>query len=357
LTGITGHDGKQAMQIASLGYRVPAKAFTNDDVLAYMDRLNPNVARGRKNHYLAIVSKLLERSGARARHWCDKEQGERPVDLILGVMDDALEDAGMKASDIDLLIYCGVGKGFIEPANAYFYANAKGMHTANCFDVTDACMSWVRSLQTAYLMLQSGAAKNAMIVNGEFHLGFHDNWEIRGYKSLLHTFPMYTIGEATTATVLTPSDQEWIFDYRSRPEFADLCTIPLPGYEDYVEPTKRIGHNGPHGFVSWGTDLFREAQALMDELIADCIDDPTSKAWYFPHAPSKTAYETGLRKCGVPLEKVYLEVYPRFGNIVSASVPVGLSLAERTGALKRGDDIALIPASAGITTSVVQFTY
>ena len=55
---------------------------------------------------------------------------------------------------------------------------------------------------------------------GEFHRGFHDNWEIRDYKALLHTFPMYTIGEATTATVLTPSDEEWTFDYRSRPEFA-----------------------------------------------------------------------------------------------------------------------------------------
>ena len=45
------------------------------------------------------------------------------------------------------------------------------------------------------------------------------------------TFPMYTIGEATTATVLVPSDDEWTFEFRAKPELADLCTIPIEGFE------------------------------------------------------------------------------------------------------------------------------
>jgi 3-oxoacyl-[acyl-carrier-protein] synthase III len=64
-----------------------------------------------------------------------------------------------------------------------------------------------------------------------------------------------------------------------------------------------------------------------------------------------------MPKYGVPAEKIYLQVYPRFGNLVSASIPVGLCLAESEGELHRGDAIAFIPASAGIVTSVVQLTY
>ena len=196
-----------------------------------------------------------------------------------------------------------------------------------------------------------------MVVNGEFHVGFHDNWEIRDLDSLMYTFPMYTIGEAATAVVLQGSDDEWSFDYRSRPRYADLCTIPLPSYTDFIEPTERIGHNGEHKFVSYGYDLFNEASTLLGELLRDTIADPAAKSLYFPHAPSKAIYRDKMPRYGVPVDKVYLEVYPEFGNLVSASLPVGMSHAERAGVLQRGADVALVPASAGIVTSVVQLTY
>ncbi|NJL65805.1 MAG: hypothetical protein HC849_33875 [Oscillatoriales cyanobacterium RU_3_3] len=95
----------------------------------------------------------------------------------------------------------------------------------------------------------------------------------------------------------------------------------------------------------------------MGELIDMSIDIPASKVWYFPHAPSKTVYEEFLPKHGIPVEKIYLEVYPRCGNVVSASIPLGIRLAEEEGKLKRGDPICLVPVSAGLVASVVQLTY
>jgi 3-oxoacyl-[acyl-carrier-protein] synthase III len=345
------------MRIASVAYRVPSVKLTNQDVVQYIDDQNPDVPSTRKIPYLKLAKKLLDQTGAETRYWRDFDARERAADLIIGAMDDALDKANMVPGDIDLLIYCGVGRGFLEPANAYFYAKAKGMKTTNCFDVTDACMSWIRALHIAYLMLQAGSFKTVMIINGEFHWGFHDSFQIRDIRSLEYTFPTYTIGEAASATILVAGPQEWQFAYSSQPEYADLCTIPLQSYANFVDPTERMNLNGINRFVSYGRDLFREATKTLGELFLQTIEDVNSKVWYFPHAPSKTLYQERSPEFGLPSEKVYLQVYPRFGNLVSASIPVGLCLAAAEGRLKQGDPIALIPASAGLVAAVVQLTF
>ncbi|MEM7254323.1 MAG: 3-oxoacyl-[acyl-carrier-protein] synthase III C-terminal domain-containing protein [Pseudomonadota bacterium] len=345
------------MRISAVRHRVPSRVVTNDEVLDLLDRSNPTLSRTKKRCYLAAVRHLFRACDANTRHWRDTDQGERAHELITGAMQDALNDAGMVPNDIDLLIYCGVGKGFVEPANAYFFAKAMGMKETNCFDITDACMSWIRALQTAYLMLKAGSFRRIMIINGECHYGIHDSWRIRELRALEHTFPMYTIGEAATATIVEASDVEWQFDYMSEPEHADLCTIPMPAFREFSEPSERIGLNGPQTFVSFGRELFNHGARLTTTLMQRVIHDFQAISWYFPHAPSKTIYKESFQKIQAPTNKLYLDVFPKFGNVVSASIPVGLSKAKADGSLARGDSIALIPASAGMVASCVQFTF
>jgi 3-oxoacyl-[acyl-carrier-protein] synthase III len=345
------------LKIAALAYRVPSRLMTNTDMIEMVDRANPDISRLRKATFLRAVHSLYGRLGANTRYVRDLEAGEKATDIILGALDDALSRAGMRPEDVELLIYCGVGRGFLEPANAYFYAKARDMQSANCFDVTDACMSWVRALQIAHLMLAAGTVRNAVVINGEFHLGIHDDWKIGTLNSLAYTFPMYTIGEAATATVLLPSDQQWRFDYDSRPDLADLCTIPLPGYSEFVPLSNRIGLNGPYKFVSFGRELFEEATRMMGGMVGRCVADFNAHRWYFPHAPARTIYETMLPKYGVPKERIFLGVFPQFGNVVSASIPLGMSLAQQAGVLERGDSVAFVPVSAGMAASVVQTVF
>lgn len=347
------------MKIKSIAYRVPSKKLDNDDTIDYIDRRNPHLSSTQKALYLKLVKKLLVQTGAETRYWRDFDAGEKAGDLILSAMDEALEKANMSANDIDLLIYCGVERGFLEPANAYFYAKAKGMRLVNCFDITDACMSWIRALHIAYLMLRSQTFKTVMVINGEFHGTNMEraNWEIRHPQSLTYTFPQYTIGEAATATILIPSQNPWTFSYLSRPEYADLCTIPLNHYRDFVEPNDNINLNGIDRFTSFGKELFQAGSQALVELFSQTITDSDRNVLYFPHAASKTVYEKKASLLDVPSEKVYLQVYPRFGNLVSASIPVGLCLAREEGKLKEGDAIALVPVSAGLVASVVQLIY
>ena len=112
------------MKIAAVAYRVPSGRVTNDALLTYMDKCNPTVPAQKKRPYLKMVERLLRQTGAENRYWRDPKGDEKASDLILGAMNDALEQENLAATDIDLLIYCDVGRGFLEPANAYFYAHA-----------------------------------------------------------------------------------------------------------------------------------------------------------------------------------------------------------------------------------------
>ena len=345
------------MKIKAISYRVPSKLISNDDVLDFIDSKNPNIVRSNKAVYLKFVNRLLRQTGAKTRYWLDLAAGERAIDSILPVMDEALNQAGLKPKNIDLLIYCGVGRGFLEPANAYFYARLKGMTSAQCFDITDACMSWVRALQIAQQMLETGAYRTIMVLNAEFNFASHGNWEIRGLQSLNYTFPMYTIGEATTATIVTGEGEPWRFDYLSRPGSASLCTIPLEDYASYIGFDETVNLNGINRFVSFGKELFEESRRALVTLFTQTITDVHSHTLYFPHAPSKTIYEDVWAALGHPAEKLFLSVYPRFGNLVSASIPVGLCLAQAEGRLCEGNSIAFIPASAGIVAAVAQLKF
>src|SRR3972149_3466271 len=132
------------MKIDSIGVRIPTRKITNQNILEMLEQHSPEASTLLLKTYQRIVKGLFSAAGSQVRHVRDEEKGEKASDFILGAMTDALEKANIKAEEIDLLIYCGVGKGFLEPANAYFYAQKLGM-TASCFDIVDACMSWIRA--------------------------------------------------------------------------------------------------------------------------------------------------------------------------------------------------------------------
>ena len=346
------------MKIESIGVRIPSRTITNDDVLKYLEEYSPDTPAILVKTYQRIVRGLFSAAGSQNRQVRDETKGEKASTFIIGAMEDALEKANIKAEDIDLLIYCGVGKGFLEPANAYFYAQKMGM-TASCFDIVDACMSWIRALEISYEFFKSGRYKKIMVVNGEFNIyhGFPDNFKIKDLRQVEYTFPTYTIGEAASATILTPSEAQWKFAFKSVPALADLCTIPLDGYDNFVEPSKRVGRNGLYNFVSYGRELFDAARKYLAPLVKEMVGDIYAPDIYFPHAASDAAYLAASRDHSLPQEKMFAEVFPKYGNIVSASIPVGMDMALKSGKLQRGNNVVFCPASAGMVYSAVQFVY
>ncbi|HVO37880.1 MAG TPA: 3-oxoacyl-[acyl-carrier-protein] synthase III C-terminal domain-containing protein [Spirochaetia bacterium] len=346
------------MRIESIGVSVPTRKITNEDILRLLEEKSNGISPLILKTYQRMVKGLFTMAGSDIRYIRDTDKDEKAADFIIMAVEGALEKANLRPQDIDLLIYCGVGKGFLEPANAYFYAQKMGM-SCSCFDIVDACMSWIRALEVSYEFFRSGRYRHVMILNGEFNIqhGFPDNFKIQNLRQIEYTFPTYTIGEAATATILSASDSEWKFAYKSVPALADLCTIPLDGYENFVDPNKRIGKNGVYNFVSYGKELFDAARRYLVPVVRELVPDFDEPDIYFPHAASDAAYLSASRDAAVPEEKMYAKVFPAYGNVVSASIPMGMDMALKEGRLKRGHDVVLCPASAGMVYSAVRFVY
>jgi acyl-CoA:acyl-CoA alkyltransferase len=346
------------MRIDSVGVKVPSRKVTNADILQMLEEHSNGVSPILLKTYQRMVRGLFTMAGSEVRYARDEKKNEKASDFIIGAMKEALEKAELTAGDIDLLIYCGVGKGFLEPANAYFYAQHMRM-TCSCFDIVDACMSWIRALEISYEFFKSGRYKHIMILNGEFNIyhGYPDNFKIEHLRQIEYTFPTYTIGEAATATIVSPTDDEWKFAYKSVPALADLCTIPLDGYENFVEPSRRLGKNGINNFVSYGKELFDAANKYLAPVVKELVSDWNEPDIYFPHAASDAAYLTASKTHMLPAEKMYAKVFPNFGNIVSASIPMGIYMAQNDGCLKRGHKVVFCPASAGMVYAAVRFVY
>jgi 3-oxoacyl-[acyl-carrier-protein] synthase III len=346
------------MIIQSMALRTPSRCLSNDDIIELIREYNHTSSSGEVLRYCEKIKQLLQAAGAQTRYIRDRPRGERGFDLTIDAVRSALAEAGIVKDKLDLIIFCGVGRGFVEPANAVFVAKALGV-ACDAFDILDACMSWVRAMHVAYNFLANRTYSNALIVNAEFNVyehGLPDLLKICSDEKIRYTFPALTIGEATTATVVTASERHWNFHFRSAPASAALCSIPLPGYEEFCEPDPRLGLNGPHRLVSFGSELsFRAVRAMVAFLKVMYHDLEPADIW-FPHATAEPVLRFIADKLGLS-NKMYLDVFAHYGNLVSASIPAGMVLANRDGRLGRGDRMVLCPATAGMAFALVEGEY
>jgi acyl-CoA:acyl-CoA alkyltransferase len=344
--------------IRGMSVKIPSRCVTNDDILAGIYQANPGVPARDLHRYCRTLEYLLKRAGAKTRFYRDRAKGETALGLIIDAAHHAMGEAGVGPSDIDALIFCGVGRGFLEPANAAFISGALGL-AGDAFDVSEACMSWVRSLHIAYNFMATGTYSTVLIVNGEFTVfehGLPDVNLLRSPDQLRHTFAAFTIGEAASATVVGTSPNPWHFRFRADPSLVDLCTLPIRGYQEFAVPNPRLGLNGLHQLVSFSEELSTIAIEEMVRFVRDVYETPHRFDLWFPHGASTNLCEAAGRRLGLG-DRVYSEVFASHGNLISASIPAAMAMATQDGRLRRGHHIVLCPASAGMSFALVDGQY
>ena len=344
--------------IQSLAVRMPSRCVSNQELLEWIGEANSDRPSSQVARYCRQLERLLTKAGAETRYFRDKERGETAFSLMMDAVRSALAEAEVEPSEIGLIIYCGVGRGFLEPANAAFVSKALDIR-CDAFDVAEACMSWVRALHIAYNFLKNGTYSHVLVVNGEFMVyesGLPNVLTIRSEDQLRYTFPAFTVGEAATATVLAPSERPWQFFFRSEPSLATLCTLPLPGYEEFAELDQRLGLNGIHQLVSFGQELSMAAVNGMIEFIRETYEDVSCFDLWFPHAATESLCHLAAARLGLG-DKLYAHVFRRHGNLISASIPVAMNMALKEQRLVRGQKIVLCPVSAGVSYGLVECEY
>lgn len=347
------------MRIDSVKFVQPSRVLSNDDIVGLVRQHSTGTYKGDLEKALEMIRRLLERSGAEYRCWLG--EGQKPLDLITQAAEEALEEADCDKQDIDLLIFTGVDRGFLEPANSYFVAHALGMDRVECFDVVDACQSWSRAVRISHSFLQNGSYNRILIVNGEFAMNggglvYPALFTLERLDQIAWCFPGYTLGEGATATVVSKDPKRhWHFQYSSRPDFAELCTIPLKGYERFCLPSNSIGLNGVGHFTSFGDEMLSTGIDEVVEVFQKLNPPRKELRAVFPHTVSKKATDNAADRLGI--KHLMYTIYPRCGNLASASVPAGMALAVNEGIISRGDLIAGWVGSAGMSYSAYSFVY
>ncbi len=346
------------MIIESIAASFPKRRVSNEDVIDLLRHYSTHF-EGDPDKMLRLVRTLLDRSGLVNRNW--RAPGERPIDHLALTVQDTLERSGFRPGDIELLVYVGIGGGFREPGNSYMVAKTLGMGKAQCFDIIDACMSWTRALSVVDSLFKAGSCRNALVVNAEFNAtegvaGFPENFRVRKLDELNYLLPTYTIGEAATATLLLPDRPDnFSITFHSRPELADLCMIPMAGYEGYYQVDEVVAALGEGRFTARGTELHDHLAEEMPALIRNAGAAVAQARAVFTHSSSTPAWTRIGQQHGFA-EKIF-HVYPETGNIVSASIPAAMALAQKAGKLSKGDPVMCLMGSAGMSFALGQFVF
>ena len=347
------------MKINAIDAQFPSRVITREETLSLIEHYSKDTYQGNLDLALRTVSRLLHISGASTRRWL--AGGEKPIDFIIQAIKNALKKSDLEKEDIDLIIYTGVGRGFLEPGNGYLVARAMGMNDVECFDVLDACMSFTRSLNMAENYLKNEQYENILIVNGEFNnlegsILYPENYKLTSIEQVEYTFPTYTVGDVATATIVTNDpNKTWEWKFKSRADWSDLCTAPISGFEGYTVDTDRVGKNGVGNFCSFGNLMHEYGGQEIMKPFQSLETDVDKVAKIFPHASSKSAWAHYAEELDIT-DKMYY-VYPKFGNLVSASVPAGIFLSEQENLVKRDDVLAGWVGSAGMSFAAFTFQY
>ncbi len=256
----------------------------------------------------------------------------------------ALACAGLEASELDFIIYGSCSFDEHVPNTASGLQVRLGANKAAAMDVNTACTSFLYGMSTATAFIQSGMAKNVLVIGVE-HISKFMDWENRNVAVLF--------GDGAAAAVFQVSD---------KPE--GVIAQKLQCYAD-ARQTLRVRGKGAlysntgvvYGDTRWdfdGQEIFKKAVTGMGDASVDVlkqagvtIDDVDVVV---PHQANLRIIEAVAKRAGAPMDKVFLTVQ-KYGNMSAATAPVALVEAIEAGRIKPGG-LVLIPAfGAGLTLS------
>ncbi len=286
---------------------------------------------------------IRERTGIAQRHIADESQASS--DLALEASRAALQAAGARPEDIDLIIVATSTPDFIFPSTACLLQAKLGATDCPAFDVQAVCSGFVYALSTADKFIKSGQHKCALVVGAEVFSRILD-WNDRGTCVLF--------GDGAGAVVLRASDTPGIHASVLRADGRHAGMLSVPGN---VSGGKIIGSP----FLQMvGNQVFKFAVKVLDEvgretlaLAGAGVEDVD---WLIPHQANVRILDATARKLGIPPEKVVVTV-DHHGNTSAASIPLALDEYVRAGRIRPGDRLLMEGVGGGFTWGAVYATY
>jgi 3-oxoacyl-[acyl-carrier-protein] synthase-3 len=304
------------------GSALPPRVMTNDEFAAFVETSD---------------EWIRERTGIVQRHIAG--EGETTGTLATAAAKAALADAGIPASEINLIVLATATPDSTFPATATQVQDALGCHGGIAFDVAAVCSGFLYALATADSMLRTGLAKCALVIGAETFSRILD-WEDRTTCVLF--------GDGAGAVVLRAEDVA--------EDGPGVLATRLHADGTHGELLYVDGGPSTTGTVGKlrmkGREVFRHAVVNLAQVFEDVLEatghDASELDWIVPHQANLRILEATARKLGLPFEKVVVTV-DRHANTSAASVPLAFDVARRDGRIKPGDLVMLEAMGGGFT--------
>ncbi len=312
-------------KVIGTGSYLPDKVLTNFDLEKIVDTTD---------------EWIVTRSGIRERHIV--AVGEMTSDLALQASLKAIESAGVKADEIDLIVVATTSPDKMFPSTACLLQDKLGIVNGGAaFDLQAVCGGFVYAVNTADLYIRTGQAKTALVVGAEVMSRMVD-WTDRATCVLF--------GDGAGAVIMQASDAPGVLAAKLHSDGRHHALLRADGNicNGEVQGDPFIKMEGQAVFKFAVTALSR----VVDEVLQDAGMQGSDVDWLVPHQANIRIIEATAKKLGLSMDKV-VTTLSHHGNTSSASIPLALDAAVRDGRVKAGQNVLLEAIGGGFTWGAV----
>jgi 3-oxoacyl-[acyl-carrier-protein] synthase-3 len=297
----------------------------------------------------------LERiTGVRERRWAAPDV--KPSDLAAAAGRRALERASLGPEDVDVVLFCGITRDFIEPATSNAVAATLGAEHARVFDVTNACNGLIDGIDVADSLLRTGKARRVLVTTGE-RASAHISWANRTPEDVLRAVGGFVVGDGGAALVMEECDDPERGlrerEYRSDPRHWSLAVAGR--FRPTTQACEICGSIVDLPFLCDGRRLFEVGFRMMPEVMLAVLGrtgwSVESLDLVFCHEASKRFVKEGSEMLG-PSDNpapLFWSTVERFGNTSTMSLALQMAEADEAGRLGPGAKILALGGSSGVS--------
>ena len=316
----------QRVGILGLGAYMPEKVLTNQDLEKIVDTSD---------------EWITTRTGIKERRICEK--GVATSDLAAKASIEAIQNAGLKPTDLDLIILATISPDMVFPSTACVVQNKIG---ARCpgFDISAACSGFPYAVTLGEGLIRSGMYKYILVIGAEV-ISTYINWKDRSTCVLF--------GDGAGAAVLGPAnDGHGILSTYLGADGSQAKLLQIPAGGSAIPTSQESIEQGLHYVQMEGSEIFKSAVKTMSESVLEV----TKRAHLtvqdidclIPHQANLRILNAVSERTGIDPKKVYINL-DRYGNMSAASTVVALYEAVKEGQVKKDSIIVLVAFGSGLT--------
>lgn len=313
--------------ISGVGSFLPSHVITNHDLEQHLDTTD---------------EWIMQRVGISQRQTLS--DGETTSMMAVEAAKAAIEDAGLQANQVDMIIVATATSEYCFPSVACVVQ--RELEISNCgpaFDVSAACAGFIYAMSIADQYLKSAGAKHVLVIGVEA-LSKYVDWTDRSTCILF--------GDGAGAVVMSASQQPGVLATKIHAlgKHVDLLYTKSSHWTPGTQQTVKMD----------GSDIFKLAVTKLNEIVDQTLEmagmHQRDVDWLIPHQANKRIIQAIAKRLSLPDDRVILTI-EQHANTSSASVPLAFDVAVKTGKVKRGDTVMLEAFGAGLAWGAVLLTY